>query len=102
MSRLLSPGLRQARAKDQAFAAAELPLVRVKARAAYATDELRAQIEPHLTTQPAPPVATPLRDEAARTPTCPKCGVPMVHRQASRGANVGEKFWGCPNYPRCR
>ena len=26
----------------------------------------------------------------------------MVLRTASRGANQGGKFWGCPNYPCCR
>ena len=26
----------------------------------------------------------------------------MVLRTAARGANQGGKFWGCPNYPRCR
>ncbi|MCE1226246.1 MAG: restriction endonuclease [Geobacteraceae bacterium] len=36
------------------------------------------------------------------TPTCPKCGVKMVLRQASTGRNAGASFWGCMNYPRCR
>lgn len=30
-------------------------------------------------------------------PTCPKCGVPMVVRSGPYG-----KFYGCPNFPRCR
>lgn len=36
------------------------------------------------------------------TPTCPKCGIPMVKRVAKKGDNIGEEFWGCPNFPRCR
>ena len=36
------------------------------------------------------------------TPTCPKCGVKMVLRQASSGKNAGSSFWGCVHYPRCR
>jgi restriction system protein len=36
------------------------------------------------------------------TPDCPKCGSVMVLREAKRGANVGQKFWGCPNFPKCR
>lgn len=35
-------------------------------------------------------------------PTCPQCGSPMVLRTAAKGANAGNRFWGCPNYPRCR
>lgn len=36
------------------------------------------------------------------TPFCPRCGLAMVIREVRRGANAGEGFWGCPNYPRCR
>jgi restriction system protein len=36
------------------------------------------------------------------TPNCPRCNTPMVMREARRGPNPGEKFWGCPNYPKCR
>jgi len=34
--------------------------------------------------------------------SCPKCGGHMVMREAKRGPNAGNKFWGCTNYPRCR
>lgn len=34
-------------------------------------------------------------------PICPRCGIPMVLRVASRGAHIGESFYGCSNYPRC-
>jgi restriction system protein len=36
------------------------------------------------------------------TPDCPRCGAEMVMRTARGGANVGERFWGCRNYPACR
>ena len=32
---------------------------------------------------------------------CPKCGKPLVMREARRGAHVGEKFWGCTGFPQC-
>ena len=32
---------------------------------------------------------------------CPKCGTKMVLRTARRGYNIGNKFYGCGNYPRC-
>jgi hypothetical protein len=54
------------------------------------------------------PVSTPANapeeavKEPAEQPRCPQCNTPMVLRTASRGANQGGKFWGCPNYPRCR
>lgn len=33
---------------------------------------------------------------------CPKCGASMVRRVAKRGANAGNEFYGCSNYPKCR
>jgi restriction system protein len=45
-----------------------------------------------------PVVAAP----AAETPTCPACGSAMVKREAKRGANSGNAFWGCSTYPKCR
>lgn len=44
----------------------------------------------------------PLRTVGAAAPLCPHCGVPMVVRVAKRGARSGRRFYGCPNYPRCR
>lgn len=44
---------------------------------------------------PAPPEQQPTR-------RCPQCGTEMVLRTARRGANAGNQFWGCSNYPRCR
>ena len=35
-------------------------------------------------------------------PNCPQCFRKMVIRTATKGFNKGKKFWGCPNYPRCR
>ncbi|MRR50334.1 MAG: hypothetical protein EG825_05380 [Rhodocyclaceae bacterium] len=40
--------------------------------------------------------------ENASIPGCPACGSPMVKRIAKKGANGGEPFWGCTQYPRCR
>ena len=45
---------------------------------------------------PAAPVVEPA------TPVCPKCGIPMVVRTAKRGAQQGNRFYGCANYPSCR
>lgn len=49
---------------------------------------------------PTAPVKT--APEPAAQPRCPQCNAPIVLRTATRGANQGGKFWGCPNYPRCR
>lgn len=36
------------------------------------------------------------------TPTCPQCGVKMTLRTSNNDDHVGQRFWGCVNYPRCR
>jgi len=33
---------------------------------------------------------------------CPLCGAEMVLRTAKKGPNVGDKFWGCSTFPKCR
>ena len=33
---------------------------------------------------------------------CPACNSQMVKRNARRGSQAGQEFWGCPNYPDCR
>lgn len=35
-------------------------------------------------------------------PNCPRCAQAMVRRTAKKGANAGQEFWGCSDYPRCR
>jgi restriction system protein len=35
-------------------------------------------------------------------PACPSCGSAMVRRVAKRGANAGNAFWGCTQYPACK
>lgn len=35
-------------------------------------------------------------------PACPVCSRPMAMRMAQRGANAGNRFWGCTSYPKCR
>lgn len=55
-----------------------------------------AAAEPQTVASPSAPA------DALVAPLCPKCGVPMVLRTASRGEHRGEAFYGCPNYPQCR
>ncbi|MGJ7512638.1 restriction endonuclease [Variovorax sp. GT1P44] len=54
--------------------------------------------------QPVSPAARKAAPQAASTttPACPKCSRAMVRRTARKGANAGNEFWGCPDYPRCR
>jgi restriction system protein len=46
-----------------------------------------------------PPATLPPPTDA---PNCPTCARTMVARTATRGANIGQVFWGCASYPACR
>ena len=43
--------------------------------------------------------ASPIKESA---PHCPKCGSGMVLRNARKGKNAGNTFWGCTQFPSCR
>lgn len=44
----------------------------------------------------------PGRAPSSKSPNCPACHSPMVVRQAKRGRNAGNSFWGCVNCPHCK
>ncbi|WP_077731550.1 restriction endonuclease [Methylocaldum sp. 14B] len=66
-------------------------------------DLRRADAHPRTTTlsidlsEPSSPLA-----EVSSTPMCPKCGASMRLRTARKGANAGQSFWGCSQFPNCR
>ncbi|MDO8987670.1 MAG: DUF2726 domain-containing protein [Coriobacteriia bacterium] len=93
---------------DGVFATAGLPLVRVPTAASYSPANLALKLATHLSGT-APVVPTPTMAPAVEAPslgdtppTCPKCGVPMLLRTASKGEQAGRQFYGCPSYPKCR
>lgn len=86
---------------DEVFKTAGLPLVHIPVRRAYRMDDILTQIAPHLDVS-VPVAAAPAVIEPSNKPTCPKCGNEMMLRTAKKGANAGNQFWGCSNYPACR
>lgn len=40
--------------------------------------------------------------DVSPTNMCPRCGGKLVLRIAAKGANAGNQFWGCANFPKCR
>lgn len=88
---------------DQVFEQAGLPLIHVPARRSYAVSDIQESLRLGLATRTgSAPAAAVVQPAPTGSPTCPRCDVPMVLHTARRGANSGSKFWGCPNYPKCR
>lgn len=85
---------------DRIFSAAGLPLLHIKVTRSYNAGELANILEPYLQAQRVQ--STEPASIRSDTPVCPRCGVPMVLRIASKGASAGQQFYGCPNYPDCR
>lgn len=86
---------------DRVFAAAGLPIVHVAARASYNAESLAGELASCFDNTPGS-VAPVVAVHESGEPICPKCGVSMVQRTASKGVNKGNQFWGCRNYPKCR
>lgn len=89
---------------DEVFETAVLPLVRVPAQMSYNTQELGSVFKRALQgkLKVTPPDAEKLAAPDTQPPVCPKCRETMILRTATRGKNAGQKFYGCPNYPKCR
>ncbi len=108
---------------DSVFEVAQLPLLHIPAQLNYNTSELgmlfKDALQKKNAASTAAPQATPpqtavvSRSEPSpdthtavtaepQAPNCPKCGTPMILRTAKNGAQIGRKFYGCVNYPRCR
>ena len=91
---------------DQVFEAAHLPLLHLPVKRAYETSDLANQILPFIKSMvnPLPSLISqsPTPAETKTASSCPKCGGSMSIRVAKKGANAGNQFWGCNNYPNCR
>jgi len=86
---------------DRVFDVAGLPLVRIPTSKGYSPSDLLSLVESYLSVASVP-FETAVEAISTVAPECPKCGVPMVERKATKGRNAGQTFHGCPNYPRCR
>ncbi len=91
---------------EKVFQSAKLPLLRYPVQTAYNTQEIIAWIKPVLKAQIEKSKKQAKRQTSGslekEPPLCPKCGVPMVLRTATRGKYRGMQFYGCVNYPQCR
>ena len=98
---------------NEALTAAGFPLLRVTTQLQYSQQQVIDQLKPYLLkhkpvqsdkdgAERVAPKETPAEQQAASIPNCPKCGIPMVLRVATKGKQKGKHFYGCTNFPQCR
>lgn len=95
---------------NHTFAAANIPLLHVRAQRTYLIEQVAASIAPYLggVAQALPPSDTTRNIvqepvvQADAAPMCRNCGIPLVIRTVTKGVNQGKRFYGCRNYPNCR
>ena len=87
---------------ENVFSAAKLPLVRIPVRHSYSITELNSLLQKYSGKKENSVLPVEIEKIVNATPRCPKCGSEMILRTAKSGANQGEKFWGCSNFPKCR
>ncbi len=63
------------------------------------TVEPTTDSEPPITTEAESSIQTVTEPQPLK---CPKCSGNLVLRTATRGANAGNQFYGCSNYPKCK
>jgi ssDNA-binding Zn-finger/Zn-ribbon topoisomerase 1 len=51
---------------------------------------------------PTPPAAPTHATPSTTSRSCPRCGSPLVEREARKGPNAGGRFLGCSAFPKCR
>jgi very-short-patch-repair endonuclease len=95
---------------NHVFQSAQLPLLRIRNQRSYTLKEIADQVTPLLekmgTEGSKPPALAEGQPEfvapEGSVPLCPKCSIPMVLKTAAQGPRKGNRFYGCPNFPRCR
>lgn len=86
---------------EKVYKDANFQLIRISTKSGYTQNEIETALF-GIFNKPAETNETQGNSSNSETVLCPKCNIPMILRKASKGANAGKEFYGCPNYPQCR
>jgi ssDNA-binding Zn-finger/Zn-ribbon topoisomerase 1 len=78
---------------------AHFPLIRVPAKQAYSIESIRLSLQGVLSNDE---TEMPSFGIESADKHCPKCTSNMVLKVAKKGKSVGNEFWGCSSFPKCR
>lgn len=93
---------------EGACQSANVPLIQITARSTYNINEIKQSIAAYLIGSQLPdstqePVAEVIEHQSSdNEKVCPKCSSKMVKKIAKKGKNIGNEFWACSAFPKCR
>jgi len=93
---------------EGACESANLALVQISAQARYNIQDVRQSIAAYLPgsspkhTDKEPIVSSAEQQPQEHEKVCPKCSSAMVKKTAKKGKNIGNEFWACSAFPKCR
>lgn len=93
---------------EGACQSANVPLIQITARSTYNINEIKQSIAAYLIGSQLPdstqePVAEAIEHQSSdNEKVCPKCSSKMVKKIAKKGKNIGNEFWACSAFPKCR
>ena len=87
--------------------AANLPLIQIPAQSTYNVNEIQKILAAYLSdVNPVLSLNKPasiIEDQPSDTQKiCPKCSSEMTIKVARKGRTVGNNFWGCSAFPKCK
>jgi ssDNA-binding Zn-finger/Zn-ribbon topoisomerase 1 len=83
-------------------------LIAISAKATYSIQDVKQAIAAYLPcgfpgeTGIEPNHPSGGRDANVNDKLCPKCSSPMVRKTARKGKHIGNDFWACGAFPKCR
>lgn len=86
---------------NEIFKVSKLPLIRFENKNSYTINEIKEKLEYALNMYNIEK-SKGINSIAKNKFMCPKCGIEMIMRTSQKGKNIGKKFYGCANYPKCR
>jgi hypothetical protein len=91
---------------------ADLKLVQITAKATYRITEIQQLLsaylpggfEQSLMVKPSEAIEIPEIETVTTVieKMCPKCSSDMIKKVAKKGKNIGNEFWACSAFPKCR
>jgi len=93
---------------EGACQSANVPLIQISAKATYSIHEIQQSIAAYLPssqsqdTKKEPIVSSTEQQSQEIDKVCPKCSSIMVKKTAKKGKNIGNEFWACSAFPKCR